>query len=291
MNVLVLGAGLMGAQIGCEYALGGHAVTLVATNLDRLRSRAEEALETVARLELRTDSDITGARARLSFATTVGGDAHDLVVESLPEDFELKTHLLREAAAISPSAILASNTSSIAIGSLGEAVGAPERTIGTHYWNPPLLSPLVETITSPRTERAVVQFAVDTLLALGKHPILVEQDVPGFVWNRLQLALLRECMWLVEHGVADPETVDEVVREGLARRWRHVGPFEAVALGGAETWNRVSANVVPSLSTADVLSDLQHFVGNDAERLEELRHRRDRGLAEELTRDTESQHR
>jgi 3-hydroxybutyryl-CoA dehydrogenase len=279
MKVAVLGAGLMGAQIGCEYALGGHEVTLVARDLDRLRGRVEEGLATVAALGLRAEAQVTRARESLRFATTIGRDAYDLVVESLPEDLELKKTLLWEARAASPSAVLASNTSSLSISSLGDAVDAPERTIGTHYWNPPLLSPLVETIPGSRTASTVVQFALDTLRALGKRPILVERDVPGFLWNRLQLALLRECLWLVEQGVARPDTIDEVVREGLARRWRHVGPFEAVALGGAETWERASANVIPSLSTAGAVPDLRGFVSKDAARLA------DRGLAGELLRD------
>jgi 3-hydroxybutyryl-CoA dehydrogenase len=289
VKVALLGAGLMGAQIGCEYALGGHDVTVVARDLDRLDGRVDEALGTVAALGLRTDTEVAAARGRLRSTTTIGEDAYDLVVESLPEDLELKAKLLREAAALSPAAVLVSNTSSLGIGVLGDAVGAPERTMGTHYFNPPLLSPLVETTPGPRTASKVVQFVLDILVALGKHPVLVERDVPGFVWNRLQLALLRECVWLVEQGIAQPGTVDEIVREGLARRWRHVGPFEAIALGGADTWERVSANLVPSLSTAEVLRDVRRFGNAHAAQLAELRARRDRGLADELLRDAASE--
>ncbi len=81
-------------------------------------------------------------------------------------------------------------------------------------------------------------------------PSHVRRDVPGFVWNRLQFALVRECAWLVENGVATPEDVDTVMREGLARRWRRVGPLRAIMLGGIDTWNRSGANIVPELSNA-----------------------------------------
>jgi len=120
-----------------------------------------------------------------------------------------------------------------------------------------------------------------TLAALGKLPAAVERDVPGFVWNRLQFALLRECVWLVENGVASAETVDEVMRSGLARRWRNVGPFRLMGLGGVDTWVRSGANILPSLSTALALPGLAELAltGGD---LELAARARDAALAREL---------
>jgi 3-hydroxybutyryl-CoA dehydrogenase len=109
----------------------------------------------------------------------------------------------------------------------------------------------------------------------------VQRDVPGFVWNRLQFALVRECVWLVEQGVASAETIDEVMRAGLARRWRHVGPFRAMALGGIDTWNRSAANIVPELSTAAALPDLNGFARMAGD-LEADARARDAALAREL---------
>ena len=101
------------------------------------------------------------------------------------------------------------------------------------------------------------------------------------LWNRLQFALVRECVWLVENGVAAKEDVDTVLREGLARRWRRVGPLRAIALGGIETWNRSGANIVPVLSTAAELPDLAGIAltGGDLARDAS---RRDGALAREL---------
>ncbi len=280
MRVLVLGAGLMGAQIGCEYAFGGHEATLVARDLERVRSRVDAALATAEERGLVSRDDAAAARARLSAAVDYDDEGWDLVVESLPEDLELKARLLQPLAEGSPGAVLASNASSLSITALGEKAGAPDRTVGTHYWNPPLLMPLVEVVPGGAA-REVVERVVALLRQLGKRPVLVRRDVPGFIWNRLQFALLRECVWLVENGVASPGTVDDVVRQGLARRWRHVGPFQAIALGGVETWNRSAANLVAELSTAPSLPDLSALATSNGD-LEEVAARRDRALAREL---------
>jgi 3-hydroxybutyryl-CoA dehydrogenase len=141
--------------------------------------------------------------------------------------------------------------------------------------------PPVEVVAGARTDPAVVARMAGTLRELGKLPVLVERDVPGFVWNRLQLALVREALWLVEEGVASPETVDAVVREGLARRWRHVGPFAAAALGGVETWKRVGENLLPELSDARDLAALdRHLPADDPEAAAAAR---DAALAAELS--------
>lgn len=281
MRVLVLGAGLMGAQIGCEYALGGHDVTLTARRIELVEERVERTLETARRHGLFGEASLDQARARVEVAADPHHGGWDVVVESVPEDLELKGRLLRPYSDASPEAVLASNASSLSITALGDAAGAPERTVGTHYWNPPLLMPLVEVVPGERTDPAVVARVRAVLEGLGKRPILVERDVPGFIWNRLQFALLRECVWLVENGVASADAVDEVVRHGNARRWRHVGPFAAVALGGIETWNRAGENLVAQLSRAERLPDLRRFVRDPGE-LREVAERRDRALAQEL---------
>jgi 3-hydroxybutyryl-CoA dehydrogenase len=244
MRVVVIGAGRMGSQIGEEYAAGGHEVTFVGRSGDHPA-------------------------------------AADLVVESVPEDFALKVEVLRTAVAAHPDAIVASNTSSLSITALGEAIGAPERTLGTHYLNPPRLMPLVEVIRGGASERAVA-FVVEALRALGKRPVEIARDVPGFAWNRLQCALLREALWLVDEGVAEPAVVDEIVRDGLARRWRYVGPFETAALGGIQTFERVATNLFPELSTAKSAPGLA--AAASAVPLDGVAERRDTGLAKELAR-------
>lgn len=283
MRVVVIGAGLMGAQIGVEYALGGHDVTLVARNPTPVLERAESALGTVGDHGLAPATILEEARERLSVTADPALDGWELVVESVPEDMNLKADLLRPLADGSPDAVVASNTSSLSVTELGTRIGAPERTLGTHYWNPPLLMPLVEVVPGERTDPALVDRVSETLTALGKRPVVVS-DVAGFAWNRLQMAVLREALWLVENGVASPDTVDEILTYGLARRWRNVGFFRAIALGGVDTWQRSAQNLLPEISAADGIGDLRGWVHENGE-LAAISKRRDRGLAEDLIRD------
>ena len=283
MRVAILGAGLMGAQIGCEYALGGHRVVLHARDEEAARRRAEAGLQLVEREGMHDAARVAAARERLSVAgepQEAAADA-DLLVESLPEELAAKASVLRRALEAAPEAVVATNTSSLSIGVLGQAIGAPERTVGTHYLNPPLLMPTVEVIAGAETGDEIVAFVRGVLVALGKLPILVRRDVPGFVWNRLQFALVRELAWLVENDVASREDLDVVVSEGLARRWRRVGPLRAIALGGTDTWNRAGANIVRDLSTARSLPDLATIAITDGDPVADTA-ARDRALAADL---------
>jgi 3-hydroxybutyryl-CoA dehydrogenase len=283
MDVVVVGAGLMGSQIAAEYALGGHRVQCLARRPEATRARADETLATVRRLALRDDATIAAAAERLSVAGSLDAiERCDLVVESVPEDLALKGEVLTPVAAHFADAVIASNTSSLSIGAIGEACGAPERVVGTHYWNPPLLMPLVEVIAGPRTRPEAVELARGAVASCGKRPVLVQRDVPGFIWNRLQHALLREALWIVDNDVATPEAVDEVVRYGNARRWAHVGPFAAAALGGLDTWQRVAAELFPVLSNADAAGDLGRTQWAGAEELAAIARERDAELARDL---------
>ncbi|MHB8242151.1 MAG: 3-hydroxyacyl-CoA dehydrogenase family protein, partial [Solirubrobacteraceae bacterium] len=201
----------------------------------------------------------------------------------LPEDLELKAAVLGELCARHPDAIVASNTSSVSISALGEAAGVAERMIATHYWNPPLLMPLVEVVAGERTPVRLRDRVVALLREIGKRPVVLEREVPGLLWNRLQLAVLRECLWLVENGIASPETIDEVMRDGLARRWQLTGPFETVGLGGARTFDAIAENLLPVLSSAATAgSGFAAHVPQDQDWLHALRERRDEALAQAL---------
>jgi 3-hydroxybutyryl-CoA dehydrogenase len=289
LEVALVGAGLMGSQIGCEYLLGGHSVSFLVRDVEGSRKRVAEAFSVAVEAGIASPDAAAEAAGRLSFVESI--DALDattaLVVESIPEDIELKRVVLGEVALKLPGAILASNTSSIPLTDLGSAIGAPERTIGTHYWNPPLLMPPVEIIAGCETRPAIVDRVSAIVEALGKEALLVERDVPGFIWNRLQAALLREVLWLVENGVASPRTIDRIVKSGLARRSRYTGPFETIALGGVHSWTRLSENLFPQLSTATGAGDLERWLDRSPEELAEARARRDRGLAEEIARSRE----
>ena len=286
MKIALLGPGLMGAQVACEYALGGHDVVILARRIDAAEERLARSWATSLEHGLAAAEEISAAQQRILLTTDVAQSAGaGIIVESVVEDLEQKAEAVKPVLALSPEAIVASNTSSIPITEIGEAVGAPEQTVGAHYWNPPLLMPLVEIIRGESTSDATVETMKATVHSLGKRPVLVDRDVPGFVWNRLQLALLREAVWIVEQGVASPAVVDEIVRDGLARRWRYTGPFQTAALGGASTFERVAANLWPVLSQASSLDDLRQWLDESVETTHPVRERRDTGLAAELRAD------
>jgi 3-hydroxybutyryl-CoA dehydrogenase len=287
MDVVVVGAGLMGSQIAVEYALADHRVCCLARHPEATQARLDEALATVRRLGLRSEAAAAEAAARIAVCAELAAiERCDLVVESVPEDLALKGEVLSPIAAHFPEAVIASNTSSLSIGEIGEACGAPERTVGTHYWNPPLLMPLVEVIAGPRSRPEALDLARAAVASCGKRPVIVQRDVPGFIWNRLQHALLREALWIIDNGVATPEAVDEVVRFGNARRWEHVGPFAAAALGGIGTWQRVAGELFPVLSNAHAAGDLERALWADEGKLAEIAAARDAGLARDLRRES-----
>jgi 3-hydroxybutyryl-CoA dehydrogenase len=278
----------MGSQIACEYALGGHDVVVLARRPNVAHERIEHGFATAREHGLATTEEAEEARERISLVEDVAAtEGARIIVESVVEDLEEKQAALEPVVARNPDAIVASNTSSIPITAIGIAIGAGERTVGVHYWNPPLLMPMVEVIRGDETAGTVVEEMTGILRAVGKRPVLVDRDVQGFAWNRLQLALLREAVWLVENGVASPQTVDEIVRDGLARRWRYTGPFQTAALGGAATFERVANLLWPALSRATSLEDLRQWLDESSETTGPLRERRDRGLAADMRADRE----
>jgi 3-hydroxybutyryl-CoA dehydrogenase len=245
----VAGAGTMGTGIACVLALGGGAVRVVARREATLAA-AEARVESIAR-ELAVDGP-TAIAARLTFTTSVEDafEGAELVVESIAEDLVAKTELLAVAERVAaPGAILATNTSSLSIASLAAGLERPERFAGLHWFNPPELVPLVEVVAGERTDPAVAETLRAWMEALGKAPIVLRRDTPGFVGNRLQYGLVREAWALIEEGVCDYEDVDRALTHGLGARWAAVGPFRIADLAGLDVYLAVIRNLYPELST------------------------------------------
>jgi 3-hydroxybutyryl-CoA dehydrogenase len=157
----------------------------------------------------------------------------DLVIEAGPEDLAVKRALFAELDRLAPAwAVLASNTSAIPIGRIARDVRRPDRVLGTHFWNPPYLVPLVEVVQAARTTLDRVRWTIGVLDRIGMKPVHVAADVPGFVGNRLQHALKREAIALVAAGVCSAETIDTVTRYGFGARLGIVGPLEQSDLSG-----------------------------------------------------------
>ena len=148
--------------------------------------------------------------------------------------------------------------------------------------------PLVEVVRGEGTAQEHVSAVSRTLRSIGKRPVEVERDVPGFVWNRLQFALLRECVWLRQNDVATSEQIDEIVRDGLARRWRVIGPLATAALGGPATFDAIAQRLFPVLSNAVLPPDFASQITQSREELESLRVARDAALIAELRAEREA---
>jgi 3-hydroxybutyryl-CoA dehydrogenase len=174
----------------------------------------------------------------------------DYVVEAVAEDLALKQKLFAEIERhVRPDTILASNTSVIPITSIMQGLNKRERALGTHWWNPPFLVPLVEVIETQWTSPQAIAWTMELHRAAGKKPAHVKKDVPGFIGNRLQHALWREAISLVEHGICDAETVDAVIKASFGRRLPVLGPLENADLVGTDLTLAIHNTVLPALES------------------------------------------
>jgi 3-hydroxybutyryl-CoA dehydrogenase len=228
----VVGGGLMGHGIAYLFAAAGHHVNVFEPFPDT-RSSLPQRLRAIVEL-LGDDPQLLkriGAHDSLDSAMHGAG----WVFEAAPEKLPLKQEIFAAIEKlVAPTTILASNGSAIPSTEIGRHLGKRERMVGTHFWNPPHLVPLVEVIQNERTSSEVVERTMQLLRQAGKVPVHVRRDIPGFVGNRLQHAMKREAIALLAAGVCDAETIDTVVREGFGARTAVLGPMEQSDLVGLD---------------------------------------------------------
>src|SRR6476659_4497229 len=244
-RIAVIGAGLMGHGIAQVFALAGHDVTIydqAASSLDTAKARILTNLKDLGEDE--------GAAQRVTPVADLARAVRDAdyVVEAVLEDLPLKQKLFAEIEQhVRPDTILASNTSVIPITEIMRGLRRRERALGTHWWNPPFLVPLVEVIATEWTSAEAVAFTMQLHADAGKTPAHVKKDVPGFIGNRLQHALWREAVSLVENGICDAETVDEVIKAAFGRRLAVLGPLENADLVGTDLTLAIHKTVLPDI--------------------------------------------
>ena len=247
-RIAVIGAGLMGHGIAQVFALAGHEVCIhdsVMASLDTATSRI------LANLRDLGDDESAVQRVHPMLQLAAAVREADYVVEAVLEDLPLKQKLFAEIEKHAPShAILASNTSVIPITKIMEGLRDRSRALGTHWWNPPYLVPLVEVIGTEWTAPAAIEWTIALHKAAGKMPVHVKKDVPGFVGNRLQHALWREAISLVEHGICDAETVDTVIKASFGRRLAVLGPLENADLVGTDLTLAIHRTVLPDIESS-----------------------------------------
>lgn len=243
--VAVLGAGLMGHGIAQAFMTAGFEVSLWDPDADVLTSAPDRIATHLAVAGIERDVDV-----RLARTLPEAVDGAGLVIEAAPEKMSVKQDLVRQVEDANDDCILASNTSVLRITEIAEAARQPERIVGTHWWNPPYLIHLVEVVRGERTADSTVEQVSTWLRGAGKTPVEVYKDVPGFVGNRMQFALVREAAHIVEEGICSPETVDLVTRMTFGRRWPAVGPLENSDFIGLDLVKAIMDYLAPSLSTA-----------------------------------------
>ena len=172
----------------------------------------------------------------------------DLVIEAVSEDLDLKRALFRELDAWAPPrAILASNSSSFMPSLLAAATDRPDRVLVAHYFNPPHLLPLVELVRGEQTSDATIETMQALYRGIGKRPAVVQREAPGFVGNRLQMALLREALAIVDAGIATPQDVDTIIKNGFGRRLAVAGVFEVFEAAGWDLTLAVADQLFPAI--------------------------------------------
>ena len=265
----VAGAGTMGAGIAQIFAQKGYEV--VVTDIE------EKYLENAKKIisinnsslieeKLITESEAENAVNRISFTTDkkAFSDA-DVIIEAIIEKIDIKQDFWKEVEGIAKEdAIFATNTSGLSITEISEKVEKKGRFIGMHWWNPPHIIPLIEIIRGEGTDDETVNLLVELVKAIDKEPVVVQKDAKGFIGNRIQFAIFREALNIVEQGIATVEDVDKTMKYGLGFRYAIIGPFETADLGGLDTFYYISSYLFNELGDAKEPSDmLKDLVDNN----------------------------
>ncbi len=253
-KITVVGSGLMGRGIAQVFACHGHSVWLMDVENRQLieaKSQIEISLKKLIASEFKFQGDVNEIIGRISLTTDMAEACQncDIAVEAVFEKLELKQKIFQNLDELCPvNAVLCSNTSVISITEIASLTKNKERVIGTHWWNPPFLIPLVEVIRTRDSSESSLETVFNLLKRIGKHPIRVEKDVPGFVANRLQHALWREAFHLIDEGICQPETVDEAISHGFGLRLPVLGPVENTDMVGLDLVYSIHDYILEHLS-------------------------------------------
>jgi 3-hydroxybutyryl-CoA dehydrogenase len=252
----VVGAGTMGHGIAQVFAQAGHAVSLVDSRPEALTEASERIRGNLALLLDQgvitpEKADATWRRIRMVDSLQECLKNAEFITECVTEDLDLKRQVFEQLDCLAPSeAIIASNTSSLSLADISLKVKHKSRLIITHYFNPPYLIPTVEVAVCDFTATATVERTCATLREIDKQPILLKKNLPGFLVNRVQAAIIRELLHLWEEGVATVEQIDNAVTGTIGLRLAVMGPFKIMDFGGLDVWTNVARNLFPHLDNS-----------------------------------------
>ncbi len=256
-KVAVIGTGTMGpgiAQVLAQHEIEVRIFDIDPEQLKKARETLGANLNLMEQAGMLSDTGAADARNRIQNATSLTDAVRDadLVIEVIPEVMDLKTRLLSELDEIcGPDTILASNTSGLSITKMAQATRRPEKVVGMHWWNPPIIIPVIEIVKGESTGEDVLQTIDNLIRKIGKVPVLVKKDVPGFLGNRLQYALMREAIALLNEGVASAEDIDTMIKAGIGFKFPVMGPLETIDMAGLDIYYRVSQYLNKDLDKSD----------------------------------------
>jgi len=242
----VIGGGIMGGDIAIIFAAAGwnvHVMSPSQKTRGALAGRVQAGLAKLGALE----ANAANVRVHDRIEALPWSDI-DLVVEAATEDLALKQRIFQDLERLArPEIPLTTNTSNFPIGEIGKALATRRRVAGLHFFMPAHLVPLVEIVSADATDPDIARQLVELMRRLGKAPIWVKKDIPGFVGNRIQHAMLREALYLIDHGVVAPEDVDTAVRYGFGFRFIACGPILQKEMSGWDTNYVVAEALYPHL--------------------------------------------
>ncbi len=245
-NLAVIGGGIMGADIATAFSAAGwnvHVMSPSAKTRDALPQRVEVGLR-----QLDAALERAGTVRTYPALEDIDWKSIDFVIEAVTEDLALKQGIFLQVEALAEASTpIASNSSNFQIDEIAAPLRHKSRALGMHFFMPAHLVPLVEVISGSQTAPDLAQSTCELLKSIGKAPIQVRKSVPGFVGNRIQHAMMREALYLIEEGVASPEDVDTAVRFGFGFRFLACGPILQKEMSGWDTNCRAGSALYPHL--------------------------------------------
>jgi 3-hydroxyacyl-CoA dehydrogenase len=255
-KIAVIGTGTMGpgiAQVLARYGVNVRIYDIDPARLQNARTTLDGYLKLMCSEGFIPEAEISAILDRVEDAPNLEGAVKgaDLVLEVIPEVFDLKAGLFEKLDTLcDESTILASNTSGLSITALANSTRRPEKVVGMHWWNPPIIIPVIEIIRGRETEDATVRTVEALTHKINKIPVLVKKDVPGFLGNRLQYALMREAIALLDEGVASAEDIDTMIKAGIGFKFPVMGPLETIDMAGLDIYDRVSQYLYKNLNNS-----------------------------------------
>jgi 3-hydroxybutyryl-CoA dehydrogenase len=309
-RVCIIGTGTMGSSIALNFAWEGWKVELYARSVESLEKGfrfIRQDLDILVENGLVAPDEVSPLLGRVRGLTEIEAASKDtpILIECVSEDLKTKREVLKGLEEhFSEATVFATNTSSLRPTEIATALENKDRFVAAHFWNPAHLLPLVEIMPGEETSEETVEFTKEIMERIGKDPVVLYKETPGYIGNRLQYAMLREALHLVDSGIASKEDVDRAVKFGIGRRLAVTGPIETADLGGTHVFAAISEMLLPELSNAREISptraeavkkgDLGYSTGKgiyvwSPEKLEKTRQARQQNLIEWLRKDKRRQ--